>query len=256
MATPGGKYAFPGPITPHMKRDYDRAVVYRWAIYRQGAPPVLLRAYIGETENLLRRIRQYRRGDPSQTQVRRIKEKLLDAALAEGLAVELHVLNFTPFLISDAMFDPLALSGGVKRKVIEGIAIAINDHVTCELYNKMPNPLSRRRDKAKERFGQWQQINDSDEPLTSMVSILSKLVDERITSRGCVVNAVLRDGDGTLLRLELRDDRGASRYLVVPLEDLQKSVADAILSTGIIRELNSELGMGDAGPRAHPEGAL
>ena len=58
MAASGDKYAFPGQVTPHIESDYDRPAVYRWAIYRPGNPPLLLRAYIGETENLVRRITQ------------------------------------------------------------------------------------------------------------------------------------------------------------------------------------------------------
>lgn len=184
--------------------------------------------------------------------MRRIKEKLLDAALAEGLTVELHALNFTPFLVCGAMFDPLALSDGVKRKVIEGIAIAINDHVSCELYNKMPNPLTRRRDKAGEAFGQWHQISCSDERLVSKISTLRRLLNDRITSSGYEVNEVATNGDCTQFKIELRPERGENRYLVVFSEDLERSVDDAVLSSRIVHELTLELGRGDAGSGGPP----
>src|SRR6266852_4068467 len=118
---PSQNYSYPQKTSEFVNENYAKATVYRWAVYKEGAEPV--RAYIGETENLAKRISQYLRGDRSQRQVFRVKHELLEPARMEGLKVEVQILESRPFLLNGVPFAQESLSSEVLRKTMQWFAI-------------------------------------------------------------------------------------------------------------------------------------
>ncbi len=54
QSSQGYNYIFPIPVSPHMKKEYCRPAVYRWMVWTPGSR--IHAYYVGETENLARRI--------------------------------------------------------------------------------------------------------------------------------------------------------------------------------------------------------
>jgi hypothetical protein len=121
---------------------YGKPVVYRWKVRRLSeAEP--FRVYIGETDSLFRRIRNYRNAHPSQKQTYRIACQLRDDA-ANGAVVELEVLSFPIFFVNGEMIEPSALSDPNKRKLMENFALVVQDRINCEVSNISLKRFDRR----------------------------------------------------------------------------------------------------------------
>ena len=94
---PGIPYSFgsiDGEITAHMKREHNCPAVYRWNI-QAGDHTVY---YVGETDLLTRRLRNYLRGHKSQPTASRLNKELQERT-EKGQKAILEVLSFTPFSI-------------------------------------------------------------------------------------------------------------------------------------------------------------
>src|SRR6266571_9269009 len=95
---PGQTYLYPETLTRHVRENYSKAFVYRWAIFRQE-PDVLAAVYIGEAEDLARRLKNYLAGHQAQSQVRRVK-LLLDKYHDQGRRIELQTLSLPSFTVN------------------------------------------------------------------------------------------------------------------------------------------------------------
>ena len=141
-------------------RELFRAAVYGWALYKtppdQGpsvnSDPYAV--YVGEAENLPRRLQGYLRPGSSQQTNKRIKE-YLERELSRGSTIELQRFRFRDFhiLMSRAtetyeLISVNALCNPFKRKLVENIGIIVHDARYCEILNAAPDPIERRRQKA------------------------------------------------------------------------------------------------------------
>jgi len=92
--SPGCHYRFPDAISSYMKEHYRGPSVYRWFVWTptQGISAF----YVGETENLARRIQHYLKPGPKQATNLRLK-KYFEEACQRGARVEVESLEFEPF---------------------------------------------------------------------------------------------------------------------------------------------------------------
>ncbi len=154
-SSPGMLYRYPQTISEYMKEKYACLAVYRWAVYRgDGHEPYMV--YVGEAENLVRRLQDYLRG--TKPTAKRIKSRL-DLVLEKGSRIEIHCLEFQPFhLLIDKARDEHELialhrlSNLFVRKMMENIGVLLHDARYCKILNKAPNPMERRRDRAQKRL--------------------------------------------------------------------------------------------------------
>jgi hypothetical protein len=133
-------YAYVLPVT--LTRDCSRPAIYRWALFAPAIhPPV--EAYIGETENLARRLRHYLRPGPSQHTNIRLRKHFL-AQAEKGVRAELQVLQFQPFRLNSVVISETKLHNTSIRQMLEQFLIADHDAVNCALLNLKSNSIERR----------------------------------------------------------------------------------------------------------------
>jgi hypothetical protein len=160
LSSPNSRYVYPHEATEYIAQNYSKAAVYRWAFFKpgHGSEPDAMQSpqavYIGETENLARRLRGYLHPGPSQATNKRMKA-YLDQELKLGTAIALSILRFETFHIiidrgkSDSrLIAEFRLGNPFIRKMMENFAIIVQDPVTCDVLNKSLNPLERRQEKA------------------------------------------------------------------------------------------------------------
>ena len=103
----GTPYQYGQPLSRLSEEKHGLPVVYRWSISKSGAPPHA--CYIGETDNLFRRVRNYLHAHPSQGQVSRVAQIFKDE-MDHGSIVALQVLRFETFFINGRCNDIGSLS--------------------------------------------------------------------------------------------------------------------------------------------------
>ena len=92
------------PLAINRSGPYAIPAVYRWLPFRQR-PGDLQRAYIGESENLARRVCGYLKPGPSQKTNIRMRQ-LMDGLVSDGLQVQLDVLRIDQLVIEDGADAP------------------------------------------------------------------------------------------------------------------------------------------------------
>jgi hypothetical protein len=110
-------------------------------VFRNKTEPYL--CYIGETDNLFRRVGNYLHAHSSQGQVFRVVGHF-KKEVAEGAIVELQVLRFETFFINGEWIEPSRLSDPARRKLMENMAIILHDSVRCQLLNEDMSRMGRR----------------------------------------------------------------------------------------------------------------
>ena len=118
--------------------------VYRWAVYEKK---ILRKVYIGETENLRKRIDQYFNPGPSQSTNLRLNatfKKDNDA----GLNVRLEMLHVAPTYLNNIYICDGNFSDQYVRKMMENFTLADSDATQYEILNATENPIERRKRKA------------------------------------------------------------------------------------------------------------
>jgi hypothetical protein len=143
----GTAYRFPQPQRVLSKKRHAVPVVYRWCVSKPGAEPHA--CYIGETDNLRRRVGNYLNAHISQGQVFRVAQRLREE-VSRGSVVELQVLQFETFFINGNYVEPSGLSNPARRKLMENIAIILHDAARCELLNEDMSRMGRRIKKARQ----------------------------------------------------------------------------------------------------------
>jgi hypothetical protein len=137
----GSSYEYPQSQTSLNEQQYGIPVVYRWAISIPGSEPHA--CYIGETDNLYRRVRNYLYAHPSQTQASRVADRFRKE-ISKGSVVRLQMLTFGMFYVNNQNIDPPSLSDSARRKLMENLAIVLHDKVHCELLNEDMSRFGRR----------------------------------------------------------------------------------------------------------------
>lgn len=108
---------FPDALTPHLRRCWSGPAVYRWVVSRREHGD-LRRVYIGETDNLPRRIYGYLY--PARTQHTNLRLRaLFDAEVASGNMVRLDVLRFAPFALGATKVLEDDLADKLTRRFLE-----------------------------------------------------------------------------------------------------------------------------------------
>ena len=117
----GAIYHFPEPITTYMRAPLRRPAIYRWKIGDRDGTTAY---YVGETENFLRRINHYRRGDQSQPTNKRIHDLFVNNILREAV-VTLEFLQFEPFSIGDRHLTQASLADSHVRRFLEELFVVL-----------------------------------------------------------------------------------------------------------------------------------
>lgn len=131
-------------ITAPVAEIRQKPAIYRWSFLKKRLP---IKAYIGETEDLRKRVRGYLNPGPSQETNKRIKAEF-KGALQSGLTVQLEILYIEPIRINRVRVSTEHLFDPFLRRMLENFVLADFDVVNCELLNLALNPLERRKRKA------------------------------------------------------------------------------------------------------------
>ncbi len=120
QSSQGVTYRFPERVTDFMKDKHTRPAVYRWTV--RNATLSLRALYVGETDNLARRVGQYLSPGARQATNLRLKA-YFDAALGRDERIELQALEFEPFQINKVRFTPNLLGHSHVRKMLENFIL-------------------------------------------------------------------------------------------------------------------------------------
>lgn len=115
------RYRFPDPLGSRIRKTWAGPAVYRWLVYRQQ-PGDVKRVYIGETEQLPRRIDGYRNPGPTQQTNKRIRAEF-ESQMLSGLHIALDVLTFEPFTVFGTPITMTDLADKHVRVLLESIFV-------------------------------------------------------------------------------------------------------------------------------------
>ena len=145
QSSQGYNYVYPTVVSPYMKEQYCRPVVYRWMVWTPGYG--IHAYYVGETDNLARRIQQCVRPGKQQATNLRLKA-YFDKAANQKQQVELQSLVFEPFQVNKVKFSMELLGHAHIRRILENLVLVFLDA------GKSPGPpviLNRVLEQDKER---------------------------------------------------------------------------------------------------------
>ena len=125
--SPGDSYRYPSPLSRHMRGQYDKPGIYRWAIFDSEGH--LIEAYVGESESVHGRLYQYLHPGKKQQTNLRLKAHL-DGVLSRGLKLEYQVLEFDDFQINSLVVNSQSLSDPHARKFLEVCGICASAALT------------------------------------------------------------------------------------------------------------------------------
>jgi hypothetical protein len=128
----GGPYRFPEKITRSMRALYDGPAVYCWSVDWPGRAPA---RYVGETENMIRRLRAFLQPGPTRETNWRLKQ-YLKAARARRVNVTLEVLRFEPFVVNGFKVTMRALTNPHVRRLLENLVILTEMQAWAEVLNR------------------------------------------------------------------------------------------------------------------------
>lgn len=117
----------------------SRPGVYRLVFQTESGTEV----YIGESDNVRRRGRQYRRGDGTQTTSRWVHEHL-DARLAGGASVVMEIMVSARFAIDDGPWRDTELARKEHRLILENAALAIAFAASADRTAEVPATVLNR----------------------------------------------------------------------------------------------------------------
>jgi hypothetical protein len=107
-----------------MKEHYCRPAVYRWMVWTPGYG--IHAYYVGETDDLARRIHHCLRPGSTQRTNLRLKAHF-DEALNKGQCVELQTLVFEPFQMNKVKFSMESLGHTHIRRILENLILVWMD---------------------------------------------------------------------------------------------------------------------------------
>jgi hypothetical protein len=147
LAREGEPYQFPDPFTRFFRDKYSISAVYRWRVMRTSAEtkePI----YIGEAEDLVRRIQRVRtpsrKGKKGDTN-KRLNELFL-SYLSAGRKIVLDIADVEDFEINGTRFGRDTMGDRFKRKTIENLLLAIEQKSdSYEILNVTIDPVEKAR---------------------------------------------------------------------------------------------------------------
>ena len=138
----GTTFLYPSLI----RKENDRPGVYRWTFCScdrdtLGPHEVL----IGETESLLRRLREYVK---PTTPTERSWRDFFHSSIAAGWKIECHILSYEPFKINGVSLNAESIHNPFARKLIESWMILVHPREGCTVLNKGRNLKVKRAEAA------------------------------------------------------------------------------------------------------------
>ncbi len=118
--------------------------VYRWAVYEKN---ILRKVYIGETEDLKKRVYQYFKPGPSQSTNLRLNATF-KKDIAVGLSVRLEILHVVSTYLNNIYICNGNFSVQYIREMMENFTLADSDVTQYKILNATENPIERRKRKA------------------------------------------------------------------------------------------------------------
>jgi hypothetical protein len=147
MVIEGKAYCFPDKFALTFRESYSRPAVYRWRVMNvvHGEKEPI---YIGEAENLVRRIQRVRtpslKAKASNTNLR--LHKLFQEYVSLGRTIVLDVADCEPFEINGIRFGGDTMGDRFKRRAIENILLAgAQESPQFELLNVFVDPVEKAR---------------------------------------------------------------------------------------------------------------
>lgn len=125
-----------------MTRVYSGPAIYRWAVFTGKEIPTAV--YIGETENLARRLNHYVNPGPKQSTNIRLNRYLV-AEVGKGSKIELHTLNFLPFQVNGIPISAAQMEKVYVRRMIENLLLSLEDTMHCRVLNRIMDQSGRPR---------------------------------------------------------------------------------------------------------------
>jgi hypothetical protein len=116
----GYNYLYPTGVSPYMKEQYCRPAVYRWMVWTPGYG--MHAYYVGETDELARRICHYLRPGTTQTTNLRLKA-YFDEAVNQKQCVQLQTLVFEPFQVNKVNFSMDLLRHTLIWRILENLVL-------------------------------------------------------------------------------------------------------------------------------------
>lgn len=114
---PGVQYSFPEKMSRHFRECWDGPAIYRWVVFDQ-VPGDLRRLYVGEAEQLPRRVFGYLNPGPTQRTNQRLNE-LFQQELRNGHNITLEVLALDPFDLDGFPITVQDLADKQVRRLLE-----------------------------------------------------------------------------------------------------------------------------------------
>jgi len=148
----GTAYRYPAMFSRYLREHYSVPAVYRWRVL-QVQPGERETVYIGEAEDLIRRIQRVRtpaRGSKGGETNRRLKQ-IFDEKISSGRTVVLDVADFEPFEINGVSFSSNELEDRFKRRALENLVLCFAQAEKQEILNKVVDPV-RKAVKALQRL--------------------------------------------------------------------------------------------------------
>jgi hypothetical protein len=140
----GVPFTWGDPVSAYMVELHSKPGVYRWDIWDKKP---LREIYIGESETVARRVRQYLKPKDKSSTDFYIHDRLQKSVL-KGFHVRLDTLVLGPILLNTVRISNENLSDPFLRRMVENFAIVDTDTTQCKLLNHVANVFERRKRKA------------------------------------------------------------------------------------------------------------
>jgi len=141
----GQAYYFPQKFTRFMRDKYAIPAVYRWRVLRvqNGEPKEPI--YIGESDDLIRRMQRVLTPSKSNKKgnTNRRLHDLLAKYIADGRIIVVDIADVTPFEMNGIRFGKDTLSDRFKRRALENILLVIAQKAEAQwnLLNVLYDPV-------------------------------------------------------------------------------------------------------------------
>ena len=141
MEENGAAYQYPARFSRYLRERYSVPAIYRWRV-QEAQPDERKTVYIGEAEDLIRRIQRVRTPSKRWDTNKRLKQ-IFDGKISAGRTVILDVADFEPFELNGVSFSSKELGDQFKRKALENLILCFAQAEGQELLNKQVDPVQK-----------------------------------------------------------------------------------------------------------------
>src|ERR1700739_4948041 len=139
MAAKDAAYYFPQKFTSFMRERYCVPAVYRWKVLRTQAQGSKESVYIGQGEDLLRRMSGVlaRQSQPKKGNTNKRLHDIFCKYVEDGRSIVMEIADVDPFEVSGVRFGRDTMGNTFKRRAIENLLLTI----TQQSVEKQPDVL-------------------------------------------------------------------------------------------------------------------